>query len=199
MTEITPPTIKAIITEYNGYRFRSRLEARWAIFFDALDLKYQYEPEGYEIGDIKYLPDFYLPDLDIFVEIKPSAPPLDELRKVQAFADYKQIVLIMGQPGATFDQYGAGVSIEYVASRYMPLLGPEKEHALWDSPSVFIQCRDCERVGLESRGYHFDEFADKDFRNHGAYSGFCCSEKNGRASSGKLIAAYDKAKGYAFW
>ena len=28
--------IKAIETVYNGYRFRSRLEARWAVFFDAL-------------------------------------------------------------------------------------------------------------------------------------------------------------------
>ena len=28
--------IKAIETEYNGYKFRSRLEARWAVFFDAL-------------------------------------------------------------------------------------------------------------------------------------------------------------------
>ena len=27
--------IKAIPTEYKGYRFRSRLEARWAVFFDA--------------------------------------------------------------------------------------------------------------------------------------------------------------------
>lgn len=26
----------AIQTEYNGYLFRSRLEARWAVFFDAL-------------------------------------------------------------------------------------------------------------------------------------------------------------------
>jgi hypothetical protein len=29
--------IKAIETSYKGYRFRSRLEARWAVFFDALD------------------------------------------------------------------------------------------------------------------------------------------------------------------
>ncbi|MCB6994492.1 hypothetical protein LI177_13475 [bacterium 210820-DFI.6.37] len=27
--------LKAIQTEYKGYRFRSRLEARWAVFFDA--------------------------------------------------------------------------------------------------------------------------------------------------------------------
>lgn len=28
--------IKAIETEYDGHRFRSRLEARWAVFFNAI-------------------------------------------------------------------------------------------------------------------------------------------------------------------
>ena len=65
-------TIKAIETEYNGYRFRSRLEARWAIFFDAAGIEYQYEPEGFEFEDgTKYLPDFYLPWFKCYVEIKP--------------------------------------------------------------------------------------------------------------------------------
>ena len=51
--------IKAIETVYNGYKFRSRLEAKWAVFFDAVGIKYQYEIEGYEMDDIRYLPDFY--------------------------------------------------------------------------------------------------------------------------------------------
>ncbi len=63
-------TIKPIETVYKGYRFRSRLEARWAVFFDAARIKWEYEPEGYDCGGIKYLPDFYLPDLDAHVEVK---------------------------------------------------------------------------------------------------------------------------------
>ena len=52
--------IKAIQTEFNGYLFRSRLEARWAVFFDTCRIKYEYEPEGYDLGNgIMYLPDFY--------------------------------------------------------------------------------------------------------------------------------------------
>ena len=67
-------TIKAIETEYNGYRFRSRLEARWAVFFDAAGIEYQYEPEGFELRDgTKYLPDFYLPWFKCYVEIKPKS------------------------------------------------------------------------------------------------------------------------------
>jgi hypothetical protein len=63
--------IRAIETRYNGYRFRSRLEARWAVFFDACGIKYEYEPEGFVLPSGKsYLPDFYLPELGIYVEVK---------------------------------------------------------------------------------------------------------------------------------
>lgn len=76
--------IKPIETVYNGYRFRSRLEARWAVFFDAAGIEYQYEPEGYVLDDgTKYLPDFYLPGLKAFVEIKHSNLEEDALEKAK--------------------------------------------------------------------------------------------------------------------
>lgn len=65
--------IKPIETEYNGYRFRSRLEARWAVFFDTCGIPYEYEPEGFVLTDgTYYLPDFYLPWYRCYVEIKPN-------------------------------------------------------------------------------------------------------------------------------
>lgn len=66
MTEIKP-----IETIYNGYRFRSRLEARWAVFFDAIGIRYVYEPEGF-VGwnGTYYLPDFYLIDENVYAEVK---------------------------------------------------------------------------------------------------------------------------------
>lgn len=71
--------MKAIETYYNGYRFRSRLEARWAVFFDELGIKYQYEPEGFKLSDgTLYLPDFYLPDLELWVEVKGIMAETDE-------------------------------------------------------------------------------------------------------------------------
>jgi hypothetical protein len=33
-----------IVTEYAGARFRSRLEARWAAFFDLCGWRWEYEP-----------------------------------------------------------------------------------------------------------------------------------------------------------
>jgi hypothetical protein len=63
--------IGAIETRYAGHHFRSRLEARWAVFFDHLKVKWQYESQGFqnEAGD-RYLPDFYLPESETWVEVK---------------------------------------------------------------------------------------------------------------------------------
>lgn len=74
-------TIQAIETVYRGHRFRSRLEARWAVFFDHLDIEWRYEPQGYEIAIYdetrRYLPDFYLPGLDVWVEVKGDESRID--------------------------------------------------------------------------------------------------------------------------
>jgi hypothetical protein len=85
--------IQAIETTYQGYRFRSRLEARWAVFFDALGMEWQYEKEGYNLGqEGYYLPDFWLPyesgepGWGHWVEIKPLAPTDSECRKLAALA-----------------------------------------------------------------------------------------------------------------
>ena len=80
--------MKAIETKYKGYRFRSRLEARWAVFFDELVVDWQYEPEGFELDDVgtRYLPDFLVTpfkDLPFWLEIKPSAPSAEEKRKAK--------------------------------------------------------------------------------------------------------------------
>jgi hypothetical protein len=64
--------IKAIETLYLGCRFRSRLEARWAVFFEAMNVKWYYEHEGYALSSGWYLPDFWLPGLELHVEIKPD-------------------------------------------------------------------------------------------------------------------------------
>ena len=58
--------IKAIETEYKGYRFRSRLEARWAIFFDLCGARWEYEPEPFSVDDdLGYLPDFLVHDVEL--------------------------------------------------------------------------------------------------------------------------------------
>ncbi len=80
--------IKAIETEYKGYRFRSRLEARWAVFFDTLDIAWEYEKEGYDLGEAGwYLPDFWLPELGIWIEIKGQNPTKEEELKARMLCE----------------------------------------------------------------------------------------------------------------
>lgn len=64
-------TIEAIKTTYRSIRYKSRLEARTAVFFYCLGLNFEYEPELFEFSNgLWYLPDFYLPDFKMWVEIK---------------------------------------------------------------------------------------------------------------------------------
>jgi hypothetical protein len=69
--------IKAIETRYAGCRFRSRLEARWAVFFDCMGISWQYEPQGFVIAGKPYLPDFLLDECGTWVEVKGSENDLD--------------------------------------------------------------------------------------------------------------------------
>lgn len=70
--------------QYNGIQFRSRLEARWAVWFDVMQIPYVYEPEGVILwrGGV-YLPDFYLPRHHggVFVEVKPNEFTEEEKKK----------------------------------------------------------------------------------------------------------------------
>lgn len=65
--------IRPIATRYSGFLFRSRLEARWAVFFDKLGIKWLYEPQGFDVDGRPYLPDFCLLLGEmLWAEIKPA-------------------------------------------------------------------------------------------------------------------------------
>jgi len=71
--------IKPIETHYNGHRFRSRLEARWAVFFDSLGIEWEYEREGYDLGSLGYyLPDFWFPKQNVWGEVKHAHISIEE-------------------------------------------------------------------------------------------------------------------------
>lgn len=102
-------SIKVIETAYNGYRFRSRTEARWAVFFDALGIKYEYEPEGYDLDGIWYLPDFFLLQLDAYVEIKGKEFTFEEKEKCRLLAQKSghSVLMFHGVPtvGNSYGMY----------------------------------------------------------------------------------------------
>lgn len=65
---MTAYTIKVKPTKYKGIKFRSKIEAQWAAFFDLTGIVWEYEPERFE----KWEPDFLIKGIKpIYVEIKP--------------------------------------------------------------------------------------------------------------------------------
>ena len=62
--------LKAIPREYKGVEYRSTTESKVAEIFDKYGTKFIYEPEGYSLNGMLYIPDFYLPEIKTFVEVK---------------------------------------------------------------------------------------------------------------------------------
>lgn len=152
--------MKAIQTEYRGYKFRSRLEARWAVFFDMLAIKYQYEAEGYELTNGKsYLPDFYLPDYDMYVEVKGSwdlftlqkdlysqfASDLRQ-RAQQNNSDYTSHFIVVTE----IPQYDKVVTSHSEYRKYMTWDNYSKKYNISNEDKYFKQYEE-DDYGLESR------------------------------------------------
>lgn len=74
--------------------FRSLLEARWALTFDMMDIKWSYEPFSFELNSrLVYTPDFYLEDIG-WIEIKPTFKTLLAVKeKLLAFTLEKDEVI----------------------------------------------------------------------------------------------------------
>lgn len=95
------PPVGAIETIVGDYHCRSRLEARWIVFFLSLQFDFQYEPEGFELPSGRYLPDFYFPTIRMFGEVKPIDFTEQERIKCTELADASNcpVLLLIGPPG----------------------------------------------------------------------------------------------------
>lgn len=100
--------IRAIETSYAGCRFRSRLEARWAVFFDKLGIEWEHEPEGFETSAGRYLPDFQIrvpsDGYPYWFEVKPSNAPHDERHRVLCVETATPTIVARGMPRNYRDQ-----------------------------------------------------------------------------------------------
>ena len=96
----------AIPTQYKGVTYRSRTEARWALFFDSLGVSFRYEQQTIHLTSGEYyLPDFLIDDFDAYFEVKPANDEIvtEECVKArQLAADRKgeRVWLAMGAPSA---------------------------------------------------------------------------------------------------
>ena len=122
--------MRPLLTLYSGIRFRSRLEARWAVVFESMKWSWIYEPEGFVHEGQAYLPDFWVDDFDSFVAIKPvcstkelrKALERDMERQRDMIACGLRHVIIEGSP---------------VQGKYRMHFGQECEHV------VLADCRRC--------------------------------------------------------
>jgi hypothetical protein len=197
MTEFTNDNaarqkFKAIETYYKGYRFRSRLEARWAIFFDALNLKWVYEDEGFTFHNIpvrcygnkfenysgSYLPDFYFPELNYYMEIKGTAATEHENNLCAALSNFKKCdVFLFDQGLHPVNRFG---DIEESGGSWF------KNGEFNDSIVLWMKCPTCGKIDITYDGWvHYSR------RCH-------CYDDNHRLKSGgsnhpDVVAALNRA------
>jgi hypothetical protein len=125
-----------------GVNFRSRLEARWAAFFDAVGWPWQYEPD---LGLDRWIPDFLITSgAGLLVEVKPAwtlgslEPHKERIEKSGVVAQ----VLLVGAALAFHDISG---------NAYVGLHGWNggwrKEHLCWE-PATFEKVRSL--TGIET-------------------------------------------------
>jgi hypothetical protein len=94
------PRLKAIPTKYDGYDFRSRTEARYAVLWKACYWPYQYELQGYALERGAYLADFFLPRQGVWVEVKGVEPSFyeEDLCQCLAVETRQPVIISWGQP-----------------------------------------------------------------------------------------------------
>ena len=140
-------TIKAIPTVYRGRRYRSRLEARWAAFFDELGWESEYEPA--DLG--RWSPDFAIwgarAAYPLLVEVKPIMEWHRETARKMTDACYERSVssfLLVGKSPMPLLEQG-GFSIGWIGQ-------PSTYEAIW-TDAVLVR-----------KGQYFDLVAE-DARN----------------------------------
>ncbi len=149
-----PPTISAIPTRYGEITFRSRTEARWAFYFDWLSIRWEYEAEGYVLPDgQKYLPDFWLPQFDVFFEVKGTDEFDSAVIHAAAELTGKDVLVSIGSPIVLMEFHGSGIPPTTSLERFFADGG-------WDNQYAFSTCNHghicCEYHGSRHGYRHCD-------------------------------------------
>jgi hypothetical protein len=103
----------AVETRLAGIDYRSRTEAEWAAMLTAHRIRFDYEPILFRFGFVapsdwsfskNYIPDFWLPDLRLWLEVKPHLPNLIEYRKAALLAECTGSGVLVTTGGPGFDE-----------------------------------------------------------------------------------------------
>ena len=150
--------IKAIETSYKGYLFRSRLEARWAVFFDALGLVWEYEREGFELDGLRYLPDFWLSQVSMWAEVKPVAFTSREkelTRKLAELTGHSVLRLVGAPEDHSYDAIEPdGYVLDYCLTNHKSY--PEREGRFYCQPAEGEHFEDTAYAAEAARSARFE-------------------------------------------
>lgn len=153
--------VEALPTVYRGTAFRSALEASWAATLDSLSIVWEYEPETITLpSGARYLPDFRLPEIGTWLEVKGPGVP-----RVEKAIEFGQMLacgcpplgctcrwpggelVIIGRTPRPFDPYAGG---EYDHRPDWAKVAAARNHGgflRWTSTrginSHLAQCPDC--------------------------------------------------------
>jgi ribosomal protein S27E len=189
-----PELVKAVETRYQGYRMRSRAEARFAVFLDALGVTWEYEIETADLGTHGwYLPDFWLPGLKAWIEIKGADPTFKEQQKARALAIQSRNPVYIFYGGMGVPTRADGVYFR-VGSGTRALAYGAIPHCDWtrlpypNYSFVWVECRTCQAVDIIGVGPALE-----------VTKPICsCSQSVLTPSGPRLRTAYDVARSARF-
>jgi hypothetical protein len=201
--------IKSINTFYNGYRFRSRLEARWAVFFDLCKYKWEYEPEGFVLpSGSGYLPDFRLTlkgfygfSTILYVEVKPQ-----NIKQNEKFSEFEKEItiwsheqdsifcaLVSGDPYHAFYEEFGDSFLCYSCGNIL-----DRKDSPKDYYSIYWYCTNCD--GIYGTGDQVTSFA---FGRSGMYHHKGCMQIDSLSEYEELIMPFSiaakNARAERFW
>lgn len=128
--------VRGYATTYHGTRFRSRLEARWAAFFDLVRWRWVYEPFDTD----GWIPDFLIQGPAAFlVEVGPCVDEADFVAKSDKPLGYmERPTLIVGVSPLTLPELSSlGHATHYPAGRLVNEVAGQSGHAWW------MSCSEC--------------------------------------------------------
>ena len=144
---IVAQRVQSIPTTYNGLRYRSRLEARWAAFFDLMKWPHAYEP-----FDL----DWYVPD---FVLLFEAGPVLVEVKPALFLEELVGPARKIERSGWTAEYLVVGAELFTPGDWYGPTLGllGERDEPEWVPPAAArtFGCLRCESVSFHSESGGF--------------------------------------------
>lgn len=188
--------IKPKKTKYGPNIFESVLEARWAVFFDCLGINYIYEPECAEVETgcrvVHHKPDFLLPELRKYIEIKPSKPYRKENIKAAGWSKYIGDIIILFNLNPPSEKVENGWLFSYEELCSTPIIF---EDFCWG------ECPRCGHIDLEEYGqitscgcFTLDEL-NKIYEDEQEK---CVKISPNFEKSDRLLAAYKIAQKYKF-